>query len=63
MEPFTKELFQKLGNDFLIAIEKNDEDKPLWDTRNHIPTLFNSLDEFYAWLEINYWKQNKNNND
>ncbi len=52
----TQEEFQILANDFLVETEKNDETKPSWETKNHVPILHNSLNEFYNWLTKNYWK-------
>lgn len=30
-----------------------------WETKNHIPMLHNSINEFYIWLEKNYWNDEK----
>lgn len=53
---FSKTDFQKLANDFLMQIEKEDETKPKWQTKNNVPILYNSLHEFYRWLCKNHWK-------
>lgn len=37
----------------------NDKSKMPWETKNHIPTLHNSINEFYIWLEKNYWNDEK----
>ena len=52
----TKEEFQILANDFLVETEKTDETRPPWETKNHVPILHESLNEFYMWLEKNYWE-------
>ncbi len=52
----TKEKFEKLANDFLVETEKEDKNKPDWETKNHIPVLHRSLNEFYIWLNKNYWQ-------
>ncbi len=52
---FTRDDFKKIANDFLTQTEKDDKDKMAWETRNHVPTLYQSLNEFYMWLDKNYW--------
>ena len=52
---FTRDDFKKIANDFLVQTEKDDEDKMPWETRNHVPILHQSLNEFYKWLDKNYW--------
>ena len=47
--------YQKLVNDFLIQTEEEDKTKPKWQTKNNVPILLNSLNEFYRWLCKNYW--------
>jgi len=54
-----KKQFQLLANKFLIETEESDKKKPGYMTKNHVPTLHNSLNEFYLWLEVNYWKNLK----
>lgn len=51
----TKDEFQRLVNDFLIQVEKEDKNKMSWQTKNHIPILHQSLNEFYIFLSKNYW--------
>lgn len=53
---FTKEEFKKLANNFLNETEELDKNKMPWQTKNHIPILHQSLNEFYLWLDKNYWK-------
>lgn len=52
---FTREDFKKIANDFLVQTEKDDKDKMPWETRNHIPILHQSINEFYKWMDKNYW--------
>jgi hypothetical protein len=52
-----KEEFQKLANDFLVQTEEEDKTKPVWETKNHLPILHSSLNEFYIWLTKNYWNE------
>ncbi len=52
---FTREDFKRIANDFLVQTEKDDESKMPWETRNHVPILHQSLNEFYQWLDKNYW--------
>jgi|LauGreDrversion4_2_1035121.scaffolds.fasta_scaffold595800_2 hypothetical protein len=52
-----KEEFQKLVNDFLVQTEEEDKTKPAWETKNHVPVLHGSLNEFYIWLTKNYWNE------
>ncbi|MEA3317696.1 MAG: hypothetical protein U9R54_07030 [Bacteroidota bacterium] len=47
--------YQKLVNDFLLQTEEEDKTKPKWQTKNNVPILHNSLNEFYKWLCKNYW--------
>jgi len=47
--------FQKIANDFLVQTEEEDKTKPKWQTKNNVPILHNSLNEFYRWLCKNYW--------
>lgn len=51
----TKDDFKILFSDFLVETEKLDETKPEWMIKNHVHTLHSSLNEFYLWLEENYW--------
>lgn len=53
----TKEEFEELANNFLVETKESDKNKPKWETKNHIPTLHDSLNEFYMWLETNYWNK------
>ncbi len=53
---FSKTDFKILANNFLVETEENDKTKMPWETKNHIPTLHVSLNEFYVWLEKNYWQ-------
>jgi len=52
-----KEEFQNLVNDFLVQTEEEDKTKPVWETKNHVPVLHGSLNEFYIWLTKNYWNE------
>jgi hypothetical protein len=52
-----KEEFQKLANDFLVQTENEGKTKPVWETKNHLPILHRSLNEFYIWLTKNYWNE------
>lgn len=52
-----KYAYEKLSNDFLLSVEEDDKNKMPWQTKNHIPTLLNSLREFYTWLDKNYWNK------
>ena len=52
---FTRDDFKKIANDFLVQTERDDKDKMPWETRNHVPILHQSLNEFYKWLDKNYW--------
>jgi len=50
--------FQKLANDFLVQTEEENKTKPkvkVWQTKNNVPILHNSLNDFYRWLCKNYW--------
>ena len=47
--------YQKLANAFLVQTEEEDKTKPKWQTRNNVPILHNSLNEFYRWMCKNYW--------
>ena len=51
----TRDEFKRLANDFLVQTEKEDEQKMPWEKHNHVPILHNSLNEFYIWLDKNYW--------
>lgn len=51
----TKNKFKVIANDFLVDTEEKDKDKQPWETTNHIPTLHRSLNEFYVWLNSNFW--------
>jgi len=53
---FSKNHFEKLANNFLVETEESYKNKPVWETKNRIPTLHQSINEFYMWLEKNYWK-------
>jgi hypothetical protein len=55
----SKKDFEKLANNFLVKTENDDKSKMPWETKNHIPTLHNSINEFYIWLEKNYWNDEK----
>lgn len=55
LDKFDKKMFEILSNKFLIQIEESDKDKLAWEIKNHIPILYESLKEFYIWLEKNYW--------
>jgi len=55
----SKKDFKKLANDFLVETENDDKSKMPWETKNHIPMLHNSINEFYIWLEKNYWNDEK----
>lgn len=59
---FTKDEYRLLSNRFLIETEDLDKRKPSWMTKNHVENLYVSLNEFYLWLEKNYWdiKQDEN---
>jgi hypothetical protein len=52
-----KEEFQKLANDFLVQTEEEGKTKPVWETKNYLPILHRSLNEFYIWLTKNYWNE------
>jgi len=45
--------FQTLVNKFLCDTEKTDKGKPIWQTKNHIYILHQSIHEFYIWLTKN----------
>ena len=47
--------YKKLANAFLVQAEEDDKIKPKWQTRNNVPILHNSLNEFYRWMCKNYW--------
>lgn len=51
----TKEDYKVLANEFLIQAYNDDQKKPTWLTKNHVPTLHQSLDEFFLWLQDHYW--------
>lgn len=51
----SKSEFKKLANAFLIETEEADKTKMPWETKNHIPILHQSINEFYLWLTKNYW--------
>lgn len=47
--------YKNLANDFLVQTEEEDKTKPKWQTKNNVPILHNSLNEFYRWLCKNHW--------
>ena len=51
----TKNKFKVIANDFLVDTEEKDKTRQPWETRNHVPTLHSSLNEFYVWLDSNFW--------
>ena len=51
----TKNKFKVIANDFLVDTEEKDKTRQPWETRNHVPTLHSSLNEFYVWLNDNFW--------
>ncbi len=53
----TKEEFKDLANDFLVQTEEEDKTKMPWEAHNHVPILHMSINEFYLWLEKNYWNE------
>lgn len=55
----TPKEFEEIANKFLLEIEKLDKDKITWQTKNHIPNLHQSLNEFYIWLIKNYYKNER----
>lgn len=51
---FSDTNIKKLMNDFLVQTEELDKNKMPWETKNHIPILHQSLNEFYGWLKKNH---------
>lgn len=49
----SKSDFKILSNQFLIETEEIDKTLPPWQIKNHVPTLYSSLNEFYIWLDKN----------
>ena len=51
----TSKSFQIQADTFLRETEINDKDKPVFMTKNHVPILHQSINEFFIWLKKNYW--------
>lgn len=54
---FTREEFRRTVNDFLVQVENGIDQKMSLETRKQAFNLYLSLNEFYLWLDKNYWKK------